>query len=203
MKTKLMLLVALFTLVSTSVSAHIDMKNDAREIPGACTKLLSDLLGEQLSVTSQPTQQPAQPQQTYQPKPAGKKVGDLVYHNGVQGIVIAFYDDAGEHGLLMSVEEAKGCNWHFAKSWCADLGLDWELPSKSQLLMIYRNKDKINAALDTKGFSALLRVNYWTSDEYNADCAWQINMGGASFYTPKNNRGTTYDGFYVRAVSDF
>lgn len=191
-----MLLVALFTLVSTSVSAHIDMKNDAREIPGACTKLLSDLLGEQLSVTSQPTQQPAQPQQTYQPKPAGKKVGDLVYHNGAPGIVVVLYDDAGEHGLLVSAEETR-CNWNAAKSWCTNLGSGWKLPSKSQLLMISRNKEKINTALAAKGFEP---VGYgcWSSDEYDADCAWFVLMTNGYTYYANN-----YNPYCVRAVSAF
>lgn len=182
--------------------AYVDMRSDVNEIPGACAKLLSDLLGEQLAVASQPTQQPAQPQQTYQqpayqPKPAGKKIGDLVYRNGKPGIVVVLYDDAGEHGLLVSVEETQ-CDWSAAKSWCANLGSGWKLPSKSQLLMIYRNKAKINAALEARGWGVLLDL-YWSSDAYDADCAWFVDMSNG--YTGGNYKNRDY--YYVRAVSAF
>ena len=182
--------------------AYVDMRSDVNEIPGACAKLLSDLLGEQLAVASQPAQQPTQPQQTYQqptyqPKTAGKKVGDLVYHNGAPGIVVVLYDDAGEHGLLVSAEQTQ-CYWSAAKSWCANLGSGWKLPSKSQLLMIYRNKDKINAALEARGWGVLHKAYYWSSDEYDADCAWFVLM-----YDGRTGGSNKYNLAYVRAVSAF
>ncbi len=46
--------------------AYVDMKSDTREIPGACAKLLSDLLGEQLSVVSPQPQQQAYQQSNQQ-----------------------------------------------------------------------------------------------------------------------------------------
>ncbi|MBO5685760.1 MAG: DUF1566 domain-containing protein [Alistipes sp.] len=196
------------------LSRTVEAKPDVQSIITSSSQMVAQMLGIEQTTSSRPSQntfsrnqgapaqQPTQPQPsyqqpTYQPKPAGKKVGDLVYHNGVPGIVVALYDDAGEHGLLVSAEETK-CNWSAAKSWCANLGSGWKLPSKSQLQIIYRNKEKINTALAAKGFEPVDGGCLWSSDEYDADYAWYVLM-----YYDRTGRSRKINDNYVRAVSAF
>lgn len=56
---------------------------------------------------------------------------------------------------------------------------DWYLPSVGQLNMISRNKDVINAALRANGGTALAKMWYWSSTEYDKYFAWAINMGSS------------------------
>ena len=65
-----------------------------------------------------------------------RKVGDIIMVNGELGVVFAVTTD-GQHGKAMSVSETE-CNWDKAKKWCADLGGGWRLPTKDELLIIYR-----------------------------------------------------------------
>ena len=93
-----------------------------------------------------------------------------------------------------------------AFKWCADLGEGWYLPSKEELLAIYKNKDKLNPKLTDK----LSEGWYWSSTEDSRQdifdaifgvydiCAWLVDMNGGNTYNPyKRNDG------YVRAVSAF
>ena len=87
-----------------------------------------------------------------------------------------------------------------AFKWCADLGDDWYLPAKEELLTIYNNKDKLNTNLTNKLSSGY----YWSSTEYDYQystgefCAWGVNMGGGyTLGSTKDNDGS------VRAVSAF
>lgn len=198
------------------LSRTVEAKPDVQSIITSSSQMVAQMLGIEQTKQSTPSQntsswsqsasvqQPTQPQQsyqqpTYQPKPAGKKVGDLVYHNGVPGIVVALYDDAGEHGLLMSAERTNG-SWYGACNWCTNLGAGWKLPSKSQLLMIYHNKDKFDAVLKAKGFGPFMYGMYWSSDVggFDSDCVWLVNMdNGSTQYLQKD-----YPGF-VRAVCEF
>ena len=87
-----------------------------------------------------------------------------------------------------------------AFKWCADLGEGWYLPSKEELLTIYKNKDKVNPNLTDK-----LSNLYWSSTEYNYKfssgefCAWYVYVynGNTSYYYK------SYLDYYVRAVSAF
>ena len=83
--------------------------------------------------------------------------------------------------------------------WCADLGEGWYLPSKEELLIIFKNKDKLNSNLTDK-----LSINWhWSSTEYDEQyngyfCAWIVHMYyGNTLYSNKSND------YYVRAVSAF
>lgn len=125
------------------------------------------------------------------------KIGYYYNRNGKEGVVYAI-SDGGRHGEIVSAEQTQ-CSWSAAKSWCANLGSGWKLPSKSQLLMIYRNKEKINTALAAKGFEQVVGGYwYWSSDEYNTYCAWLVGMSGDD-----TNIGDKNFDFYVRAVSAF
>ena len=86
-----------------------------------------------------------------------------------------------------------------AFKWCADLGEGWYLPSKEELITIYKNKDKVNPNLTDK-----LSHLYWSSTELNKEysgyfCAWNVHMyddGDTYYYNKPSN-------CYVRAVSSF
>ncbi len=185
--------------------AYVDMKSVVEEIPGACAKLLSDLLGEQLSVVSPQSQQPMpQMQQYYQPEysqsvqPVGKmyKVGDVYDINGKQGVIFVVTPD-GKHGKMVSINQTKS-NWSSAKSWCSSLGNGWRLPTKEELLAIYRNIGVLNAVLAAMGDEIPGSWHWSSSDHSNSDCAWYVILySGRTDYTSK------YTDIYVRAVSAF
>ncbi len=85
-----------------------------------------------------------------------------------------------------------------AFKWCADLGDDWYLPAKEELLTIYYNKDKLNTNLTDK-----LSSYYWSSTEYDEQydgkfCALGVDMRYGS--TISSNKSVNR---YVRAVSAF
>ncbi|MBQ7311739.1 MAG: PEGA domain-containing protein [Alistipes sp.] len=89
-----------------------------------------------------------------------------------------------------------------AFKWCADLGEGWYLPSKEELLIIYKNKEKLNSK-----FSLNNKLNYgwyWSSTEIDRQysdgtfCARLVRMNGGYPYgsIKTSNR-------HVRAVSAF
>lgn len=90
-----------------------------------------------------------------------------------------------------------------AFAWCADLGEEWYLPAKEELLAIYRNKAIVERAISSRGDS--LSYLYWSSTERDVDypdgefCAWGVTMyDGFTF----GNLGK-HDYYSVRAVSAF
>ncbi len=86
-----------------------------------------------------------------------------------------------------------------AFKWCTDLGDDWYLPAKEELLTIYNNKDKLNTNL-----TDMLYGYYWSSTEYDYQysngefCAWFVIVNGGG--TNSSNKSFN---LYVRAVSAF
>jgi len=80
-------------------------------------------------------------------------------------------------------------NWQDAKNACEKLGNGWRLPSKDELNILYKNKDKIG------GFAS---YDYWSSTEFDNGFAWYRNFddGSQSFYNK-------YDTGYVRAIRAF
>lgn len=84
-------------------------------------------------------------------------------------------------------------------AWCADLGGEWYLPTKAELLAIYRNKDIIEKAIYSRNGRSL--DWYWSSTETmngSLFCAWIVNVLNGSTY---NNDKSNY--YYVRAVCAF
>ncbi|MBQ8853480.1 MAG: TIR domain-containing protein [Alistipes sp.] len=88
-----------------------------------------------------------------------------------------------------------------AFKWCADLGEGWYLPSKEELLTIYKYKDKLNPKLTDK-----LSGWYWSSTESDKQfsdsgyfCAWYVLMSNGN---TNHNYKYIFNG-YVRAVSAF
>ncbi len=85
-------------------------------------------------------------------------------------------------------------------AWCADLGGEWYLPAKAELLAIYRNKDVIDKALSSRNGGYLQW--YWSSTETmdgSFFCAWNVRMRDGSALD--FSKGTF--SLYVRAVSAF
>lgn len=156
--------------------AYVDMRSDVREIPGACAKLLSDLLGEQLSVVSQPQQQVHQTPQYAQPQyqqPAYSqpvqlvektyKVGDLYDVNGRKGVVFVVSED-GLHGRIISLKQIKATPSE-AIEWCKILGDNWRLPTMVELKLLYKVKDVVNKALFFADAEPLKKTPaYWSKD---------------------------------------
>ncbi|MBR6757948.1 MAG: protein kinase [Bacteroidaceae bacterium] len=87
---------------------------------------------------------------------------------------------------------------YLAFMWCRNKGSNWYLPSKEELLTMYRNKDKINATLSKQG-GTLLDNWYWSSTEYSGRSAWDVNMYNGS----TRNHAKYYDYNAVRAAAAF
>jgi hypothetical protein len=83
-------------------------------------------------------------------------------------------------------------NWQDAKKACSDLGNGWRLPTKDELNLIFKNKDKIG------GFALSA---YWSSTEYDSGRAWEhhFNLPGPEGPGYQYTNGKEGSG-YVRAV---
>ena len=123
------------------------------------------------------------------------KVGDIIMVDGAMGIVYAVTSD-GQHGKAVSVMEGHG-TWEAAKQWCAQYGRDWRLPSKDELLVIYRKKGVLNPILRANGYTQLSDW-CWSSTEYDTKRAWYVYINHG--YTSIDLK---YSRNYVRAVSAF
>lgn len=124
------------------------------------------------------------------------RVGDIVMVDGEMGVVFAVTSD-GKHGKVMSTSQTRG-DWYEARSWCADYGYGWRLPSKAELKVIGNNRSLLNSALNDGGYAVLCNSWYWAAEEKGENKAWLVVM----------NYGNTLDSyknldFYVRAVSAF
>lgn len=77
-------------------------------------------------------------------------------------------------------------NWHDANKACEALGKGWRLPTKEELELLYKNKNKIG------GF---VSDYYWSSSEANKNAAWKqdFDYGNQHGYDKNQKRN-------VRAV---
>ena len=76
----------------------------------------------------------------------------------------------------------------------------WWLPSLGEMMMIYANMTKVNYALSLiNGADQLQETWYWTSTEYSATYAWNLNLGNGGVDYDAKASGT----YRVRAVSAF
>ena len=82
--------------------------------------------------------------------------------------------------------------WDGVKKACEELGSGWRLPTKDELNLIYRNKNKIG------GFA---NYDYWSSTETSNDCVWKQNFLNGN----QNGIGKfgIYNGYYDRGVIAF
>ena len=185
--------------------AYVDMKSDMSLIPSKCQELASKLLGENLTLknsANQTQQQSSNTQsrsysQTAQTAEKTYKVGDYYDVKGRIGVVFVVTPD-GKHGKIISANRASNMlTWVNARTWCSNLGRDWRLPTREELLVIYKNRDALNLALVAMG-DKIPKSIHWSSSEYDSYMAWSINMDGG--YTDYGNKNAS---FYVRAVSAF
>lgn len=127
------------------------------------------------------------------------KVGDYYDANGKQGVVFVVTPD-GKHGKIVGLNDlGKMDEWNSIVSACRNLGNGWRLPSKEELLAIYKVKSTLDSTLAAVG-DELSKYWYWSSTEYSSDCAWVVGMhNGFTYDIYKINRYP----YYVRAVSAF
>ena len=125
------------------------------------------------------------------------KVGDYYDANGKQGVVFAVTPD-GKHGKIVGLNNLGRMNWNSAVSACSNLGNGWRLPSKEELLAIYKVKSTLNSTLAAVG-DGLPEDWLWSSTECRSDRAWRVYMDdGIPLCDDKGNNF-----FYARAVSAF
>lgn len=77
---------------------------------------------------------------------------------------------------------------------------DWYIPSLGELYRIFINKKAINAALEFAKGGKLQDSWYWTSTEFSAAYAWNLNLGDGYTYLWSPKASSTSG---VRAVSAF
>lgn len=124
------------------------------------------------------------------------KVGDIIQIGDELGIVFAISSD-GMHGKAMSLSQTQ-CDWWDAIDWCWNLGGDWRLPTRSELLMISENRKRIDRRLKSNGATRCKDYVYWSSEELSEDEARRVSMDDGHTY-----RSRKYNSYYVRAVSAF
>lgn len=79
--------------------------------------------------------------------------------------------------------------WEKAKAKCYRLGKGWRLPTKNELNVMYKNKDRIG------GFA---NDYYWSSTEYGSSHAWGQNVNAGYQLNYLKNVAS-----YVRAIRAF
>lgn len=154
------------------------------------------------------------------------KVGDYYDDGTKQGVVFAVSDD-GRHGKIISIDQTKTqwCKEsnnavgvlsisngkantdsimarndapnYPAFTWCRAKDNEWYLPSKEELQLLSKVKDKVNKTLQDKS-TGVLNGFYWSSTEDDEFYAWGVYMG----YGGTGNYAKDYS-HYVRAVSAF
>ncbi|MBR5853065.1 MAG: TIR domain-containing protein [Alistipes sp.] len=106
-------------------------------------------------------------------------------------------DSDGKSNTDKVIARADSANYP-AFQWCRAKGDEWYLPSKEELKLLYKVKDKINKTLRDKSMEVLGYNWYWSSTEKDRNFAWNVYMYDGGTY----NR-IKYFGDYVRAVSAF
>ncbi len=106
-------------------------------------------------------------------------------------------DSDGKSNTDKVMARADSANYPAFK-WCRAKGDEWYLPSKEELKLLYKVKDKVNKTLRDKSMNELGGSWYWSSTEKDSYSAWYVYMyHGGTIGSYKNND------YYVRAVSDF
>lgn len=123
------------------------------------------------------------------------RVGDYYNENGKSGVVFVVTPD-GQHGKIINLTNLDRMSWNSAVQACNNLGNGWRLPTKGELLAIYKVKSTLDQTLAPVGDT--IDVAYWSSTEMSSYYAWFVDMNnGVTHYNSKN------DNLYVRAVSAF
>ena len=75
----------------------------------------------------------------------------------------------------------------------------WYIPSMGEMLFIFTHRKEVNAALEKAGGQPIADDWYWTSTEYSAPYAWNLNLG----YGYMSNLTKATNTIRVRPVSAF
>ena len=149
-------------------------------------------------------------------------IGDLVIVNGVQGVIFqtspmvkvvsvdegyTVYAPWTKSNVEIGIDSHDYCrdnmavamtvpNWHTdlpAFKWCADLGEGWYLPARSELVEIYKQKDKINQTLTLNNMATL-------GSKCSSKWMWSSTESDRKAYYMDFERGLPSDnkyGFYA------
>jgi len=113
-------------------------------------------------------------------------LGDISPHGGK----VYFVDDSGEHGLeAKAADEIKLLSWSDAVTAASAYGPGWHLPTKTELKMLYEQKNVVG------GFA---NDDYWSSTELDSNSAWI-----QGFVNGDQDRYNKYSKLSVRAVRAF
>ena len=101
---------------------------------------------------------------------------------GLKGVVYLY---ESKPYIISTDEPASLCKWDDAKKWCENKGAGWYLPSKDELLAIYKVRGTLNATLASVGGTQFCLNNphtgdcpydYWTSTEPTPLTADYVNF---------------------------
>ena len=111
--------------------------------------------------------------------------------------VVGWVNGSGRHGLVLGLREAR-LPWCADDLWCAAYDFDGVrrgkafLPSRDELVKMFKNLDAVQKALEKINRPLLDKYNwYWSSSEHNSSYAWDVRPsdGNMSIYGSKNNSG--------------
>ena len=103
-------------------------------------------------------------------------------------------------GFYVAMKDLGRMNWSNAYTQCANYvfcgNVKGTLPTKDQLLTLYKNKSRVNSLLSTYGGTQLTNDFYWSSTRYGPNLYHVVYMpnGDVGGYNGSN------DGTYVRPV---
>ena len=110
--------------------------------------------------------------------------------SGPQGGKVYYVDDSGEHGLeAKAADETNSLIWSDAVTAASAYGSGWHLPTKTELKMLYEQKNVVS------GFA---KDDYWSATELDSNSAWI-----QGFVNGDQDRYNKYSKLSVRAVRAF
>ena len=109
---------------------------------------------------------------------------------GPQGGKVYYVDASGEHGLeAKATDEINSLSWSDAVTAASAYGAGWHLPTKTELKMLYEQKNAVG------GFA---KDDYWSATELDSNSAWI-----QGFVNGDQDRYNKYSKLSVRAVRAF
>ena len=120
---------------------------------------------------------------------------ELVEKDDHRGIYIG---EADNGPVIVDLHDAsKTMTWDEAKEYAQKEGK--RLPSQRELMLMFAQQEKLNAALEEHEGKAWERVWYWSSSEYSDSSAWFVgaDSGGVDWDYKANGS------IYVRCVLAF
>ncbi len=120
------------------------------------------------------------------------KVGDIYDVDGKKGVVFEISED-GKHGKIISTElSSDKITWSQAMEWGKQLKDGWYMPSYEELNEVLKVRDQVYAKMpNARGY-------YWTTTEFNSDCAWMVSIR-------TDSRGASYkeNKFSAKPIANF